>query len=193
MRRTQPCWPDHLASHRSSVPLRMVPAKQLNEDTQVEQEPSLDAGVPSSSPQRSKIAALTALLVALTGLIGALTQSGILEKKEPFLLDRNIDSPQGANSDSESDFAGQIVGAWTWDGLPCVDGPTITLHEGKLTFKQRTAPTFVHRIETQGPDNLRSRVLSPADQQGQAYEFTLDHGRLIVQTGPERHVWTKCN
>lgn len=99
-------------------------------------------------------------------------------------------------------FSTRIVGHWNWDGVSCADGPKVTLDAGRLVF---TTPNsrFVHAIDTQTSQEIRTRVLEPAHAAGQQYVlepeyFATSETRsfnLIVdnRTTDERNVWSPCD
>ena len=65
----------------------------------------------------------------------------------------------------------RLVGHWNWDGLPCADGPNVTIESGKLVFTARDS-RFVHSVESERAQQVLTRVLEPSFALGEQYALT---------------------
>ena len=65
----------------------------------------------------------------------------------------------------------RLVGHWNWDGLPCADGPNVTIESGKLVFTARDS-RFVHSVESETAQQVLTRVLEPSFALGEQYALT---------------------
>ncbi len=51
-----------------------------------------------------------------------------------------------------------MAGHWNWDGLPCANGPNVTVDGGRIVFVTPDS-RFVHLIESETSQETRTRVV----------------------------------
>ena len=105
---------------------------------------------------------------------------------------------------SDAGFATRIVGRWNWDGLACELGQNVTRENGRLVFTTADNPDsrYVHEIDTETGQEIRTRVLEPQGASGHQYVLTPEYFatsdarnfNLVVQnaTTGTRDVWSPC-
>jgi hypothetical protein len=106
-----------------------------------------------------------------------------------------------AESASNATFSAAVVGRWNWDGLACDDGSTVSLEDGQLIFTAGDS-RYVHRIESETDNEIRTRVLEPEAAAGQEYRLTPEYVataeprnfNLVVEEtmAGTRDVWSPC-
>jgi hypothetical protein len=147
--------------------------------------------------------AIGALLTAVAGLLAGLRELGVFGQspKQPDVApaalseaDTGAREPTIPNWDAaRGDGTPDIVGAWTWKGQSCTDGPRVARDGDRLVF---TTPStrFVHRVLSHKGDELRTEVISPATHAGEIYRFHPGHNTLQVaeDASGERNLWTRC-
>lgn len=102
---------------------------------------------------------------------------------------------------SSETFSHRLVGHWNWTGLPCARGPDVTLEDGRLVFATPDS-RFVHSIESETAQELRTRVLEPSFALGEQYVLTPEYVatdqtrnfNLVVEnkTAGTRDIWEPC-
>lgn len=147
------------------------------------------------------LTAIGALITAIVGLLAGLRHLGVLggaEQPQPsearsaeLVPDPQRPAPPPVEATSASEQ--RIVGAWTWPGQKCADGPHVTYEGQRLVFTTR--PTrFVHRVLSNTAGTLRTLVIAPQEHVGDAYilRLTGDTLRVIEEANGAENVWTRC-
>jgi len=98
-------------------------------------------------------------------------------------------------------FSARMAGHWNWDGLPCANGPNVTVDGGRIVFVTPDS-RFIHLIESETSQETRTRVVEPASASGDMYllmpEFVATSATrnfdLVVEyrTDGTRDVWSPC-
>ncbi|MBI1339974.1 TIR domain-containing protein [bacterium] len=95
-----------------------------------------------------------------------------------------------------------IIGRWTWSDQPCEAGPQVTSEAGRLVFTT-PASRYVHVIEEEDTESVRTRVIEPEFVLGEQYRLALEYVaseadkpfNLIVEnmTAGTRDLWKPCD
>jgi TIR domain len=99
--------------------------------------------------------------------------------------------------------AAELVGSYNWQGLPCGDGPTVTLENGVLVFAMPGTPTYRHSVLSAESNadgyalRVETRVTAPPESTGQMYTLGLHRDmdrlpRLDVITRGRTDSWDRC-
>ena len=107
----------------------------------------------------------------------------------------------GSGPSAADTFSAKLAGRWNWDGLPCANGPNVTVDGGRIVFIMPDS-RFVHSIESETAQQVLTRVLEPSFALGEQYALTpeyvaTDKARnfnLVVEnkTAGTRDIWEPC-
>ncbi|MDX2234306.1 MAG: toll/interleukin-1 receptor domain-containing protein [Hyphomonadaceae bacterium] len=91
-----------------------------------------------------------------------------------------------------ADPAARLVGAWRWSDGVCGQGPVVTREGDLLAFAVEGAPTYRHVVEAVEGGTVRTLVVEPEADRGDAYAWTPDGDTLTMVTGDRTETWTRC-
>ena len=172
----------------------------MGEDEDREEEPK-----PRGGGVVGTLTAVAALLTTLVGLVAGLRGMGILRSASPSPpSDASPPAEIGSeNTGTNPNLSGSgtvpstepsgIVGAWTWKGQACADGPHVAYEGQRLVFTT-SSTRFVHRVLSDSGGTLRTQVTSPPEHAGKVYRLRIngDTLRVFEEADGSLNVWSRC-
>jgi TIR domain len=94
----------------------------------------------------------------------------------------------------------QLAGSYSWDGVDCGDGPTVTLEADMLVFTMPETETYHHTVLSAEPNTdgyalrVETRVTEPSAKEGETYVLGVheDLMNLDVISGGHTDSWQRC-
>jgi hypothetical protein len=94
----------------------------------------------------------------------------------------------------------QLAGSYSWDGVDCGDGPTVTLEADMLVFTMPETETYHHTVLSAEPNTdgyalrVETRVTEPSAKEGERYVLGVheDLMNLDVISGGHTDSWQRC-